>query len=55
MAKSSKQKIEAEDTNVRVSMDIKDRVKEHVSKYGGKVGKFFEIAADEKMERDTKK
>lgn len=62
MAKSSKQKIttykngiEPEDTNVRVSMDIKNRVKEHVGEYGGKVGKFFEIAAAEKIERDSKK
>ena len=55
MAKSSKQKTETEGTNIRVSMESKDRVKAHVKEYGGKVGKFFEIAAAEKIERDSKK
>lgn len=48
-------KIEPEGTNIRVSTESKNLVKEHVKQYGGKLGKFYEIAAQEKIERDTKK
>lgn len=40
---------------VKVDQDVYNNVVDHTQKTGSKIGKFFEIAATEKLERDIKK
>ncbi len=37
---------------IKIDEDVHDSVQQHTEKKGGKIGKFFEIAAKEKMERE---
>lgn len=41
--------------SVKIDRDLYNSVIEHTQKNGSKIGKFFEIAAKEKMERDAEK
>lgn len=42
-------------TSVKVNDDIYEKVVEHTQEVGSKIGKFFEIAAQEKLQRDQEK
>jgi len=39
-------------TSVKVDNEIYNKVIDHTQNTGGKIGKFFEIAAKEKLERE---
>ena len=39
-------------TSVKVDNDVYSKVIDHTEKIGGKIGKFFEIAAQEKLDRE---
>lgn len=41
--------------SVKIEEGVYNSVIEHTQKNGSKIGKFFEIAAKEKMERDAEK
>ena len=43
------------DKTIKVDKDIHNEVVLHTIKNGSKIGKFYDIAAKEKLERDTKK
>ncbi len=51
---AKKQKVGSHE-NVRVDKTIKDEVKAYCDNNGLKLGKFYDIAVKEKMNRDTKK
>jgi hypothetical protein len=40
--------------NIRVSDESYDLVNKHITKTGGKIGKFYELAAEEKLSKNTK-
>jgi hypothetical protein len=40
--------------SIKVNPLVHQLVDEHTQKVGGKIGKFFELAAKEKLERETK-
>lgn len=42
-------------TSVKVKDEIYSKVVEHTQTAGSKIGKFFEIAAEEKLIRDAEK
>ena len=41
--------------SIKVDKDIHQLVVEHTQKKGSKIGKFYDIAAQEKLDRDVKK
>lgn len=40
--------------SIKVNPEIHKQVDEHTQKIGGKIGKFYDIAAKEKLERENK-
>lgn len=47
----TKKNITDEGVNVRVDKDIKELVETHTKEVGGKIGKFYDLAAKERLER----